>query len=244
LKQLEFWTPDKPRAAELGAVVYARRIPTRDAPQHRLQEVGPAALSDVEVLAAILGGKPEDALEIARHFLSEFGGFQGLLRTSITEMARVRGVGRARAVALKAALELGRRLLLAPADERICVRSPADVAALLMAEMSHLVQEQLRVLLLDNRLRLIRQVLSYQGTINTSIVRVAEVFREPVREGCKAIILCHAHPSGDPSPSPEDIAITKECVEAGRLLGIDVTDHLIIGQGRYVSLRERGLGFS
>jgi len=152
-------------------------------------------------------------------------------------------MGPAKAAQVKSALELGRRLLLVSPEERPQIRSPEDVAALLMVEMGHLDQEQLRTILLDTRHQVMRQIVVYQGNVNTSLVRVGELFREAVRENCAAVIIAHNHPSGDATPSPEDVAVTKEIVAAGRLLDIEVLDHLIVGQGRYVSMRERGVGF-
>jgi DNA repair protein RadC len=218
-------------------------LPAYDTPRSRLNDMGPAALSEVEVVSLVLGGAPEKALTEARLLLSRFGGLHGLLRANVSELVQEQGIGPARAAQLKAALELGRRLLLAPPGERLQVRSPEDVAALLMVEMGHLDQEQLRVLLLDTRHQLIRQVVVYVGSVNTSLVRVGEVFKEAVRENAAAIVVVHSHPSGSPEPSVEDYAVTKEIVAAGRLLSCEVLDHLIIGWGQYVSLRERGLGF-
>jgi DNA repair protein RadC len=133
-------------------------------------------------------------------------------------------------------------LLVAP-DDRFTVRSPKDVAQLLMAEMAHLEQEHFRVLFLDTRNRLMGIETVYVGSLNASHIRVGEVFRDAVRRNCAAIIVVHNHPSGDPAPSPEDVAVTRQLVQAGTLLDIEVLDHLIVGQQRYVSLRERGLGF-
>jgi DNA repair protein RadC len=152
-------------------------------------------------------------------------------------------MGLAKAVQLKAALELGRRLLLTSPNDRPTVRSPGDAAALIMLDMAALEQEHMRVLLLDTRNRVIAITEVYKGSLNTSMIRVAELFRDAIRQNCAAVILAHNHPSGDPTPSPEDIAVTKQVVEAGKLLDIEVLDHLVIGQQRYVSLKERGLGF-
>jgi len=218
-------------------------LPSYDTPRARLNDMGPAALSETEIVSLVLGGQPEKALGEARMLLGKFGGLHGLLRANVSELTQEHGLGPARAAQLKAALELGRRLLLTPAVERLQIRSPEDVAALLMVEMGHLDQEQLRVLLLDTRHQVIRHVVVYVGNINTSLVRVGEIFKEAVRENAAAILLIHNHPSQDPSPSPEDAAVTREVVAAGRLLSVDVLDHLIVTQQRYVSLRERGLGF-
>jgi DNA repair protein RadC len=238
--QLSLW---KTETANPVRVADAYPLPAYDTPRARLCDLGPAALSEAEVVSLVLGGKPERALAEARSLLARFGGLHGLLRANVGELAQEPGVGPARAAQVKAALELGRRLLLAPSAERLQIRSPEDVAALLMVEMGHLDQEQLRVLLLDTRHQVIRQVVVYTGNVNTSLVRVAEVFKEAVRENAPAILLVHNHPSGAPDASPEDVALNREVVAAGRLLSIEVLDHMIIGNQRYLSMRERGLGF-
>jgi len=134
-------------------------------------------------------------------------------------------------------------MLLASPEDRFVIRSPSDVAQLLMAEMAHLEQEHFRVLFLDSRNQLLGSETVYVGTLNSSHVRIAEVFRDAIKRNCAAIIVAHNHPSGDPTPSPEDVEVTRKLIAAGTLLNIDVLDHLTIGQQRYVSLRERGLGF-
>jgi len=160
------------------------------------------------------------------------------------ELCAERGVGEAKAAQLKAALELGKRLVSTQPEERAVVRSPQDVANLLMADMGLLDQEQLRVVLLNTKNQVISVPEVYRGSVSTSLIRVSEVFREAVRENCPAIIVVHNHPSGDPTPSQEDVQVTEQMVNAGRLLDIEVLDHLIIGQQRYVSLKEQGLGLS
>ncbi len=239
--QLRLWKEETNSPDRLAD---AYPLPAYDTPRARLCDLGAAALSEAEVVSLVLGGRPEKALAEARALLARFGGLHGLLRANVSELAQEPGVGPARATQVKAALELGRRLLVTPAQERLQVRSPEDIAAILMAEMGSLDQEQLRVLLLDTRHQVIRQVVVYTGNVNTSLVRVAEVFKEAVRENAPAILIVHNHPSQDPSPSPEDLAVTKEIVAAGRLLSIECLDHLVISAGRYVSMRERGLGFN
>jgi DNA repair protein RadC len=152
-------------------------------------------------------------------------------------------VSTAKAAQVKAALELGRRLLLSSPDARPQINSPTDAANLLMLEMGSLEQEHLRTVLLDTKNRVLASPTVYVGNVNSSIIRVSEVFREAVRQNATALIVAHNHPSGDPAPSPEDIQVTRSIVEAGLLLGVEVLDHLIIGHQRFVSLKERGLGF-
>jgi DNA repair protein RadC len=220
-------------------------LPAGDRPRERLARAGEGALSTAELLAIILrtGGRGESALGMARRLLARFKGLAGLARASFAELVAERGLGAAKAAQLKAALEIGRRMLQADPEERTSLRSPADVAKLLMAEMGHLEQEHFRVLYLDTRNRVLGSETVYVGTLNASHARIAEIFREAVKRNCAAIIVAHNHPSGDPAPSPEDILVTRRLVEAGEMLDIEVLDHLVIGQQRYVSLKERGLGF-
>ncbi|MFN2224744.1 MAG: RadC family protein, partial [Anaerolineae bacterium] len=154
-----------------------------------------------------------------------------------------RGLGPAKVAQIKAALELGRRLLAQSPEERPQIRSPADAANMVMSEMSWLEQEHLKVMLLDTKNRVLGTPTVYIGSLNTSMVRVGELFREAIRANCASLIVVHNHPSGDPTPSPEDVAVTRQIAEAGKLLDIELLDHLIIGQQRFVSLKERGLGF-
>jgi len=224
-----------------------RDLPAGERPRERLAHAGEGALSTTELLAIILrtGVGGESVLDMARRLLARYGGLPGLARASFAELQAEKGLGRAKTAQLKAALELGRRMLLAyPAEDRFVVRSPADVAQLLMAEMAHLEQEHFRVLYLDTRNRLLDIETVYVGSLNASHIRVGEVFRDAVKRNCAAIIVAHNHPSGDPTPSPEDVEVTRQLVAAGNLLDIEVLDHLIIGQQRFVSLRERGLGFA
>ncbi len=220
-------------------------MPTGERPRERLQHYGAEALSTAELMAILLrtGSRGENVLDLATRLLIEFDGLGGLARASFNELSAVKGVGQAKAAQLKAGLEIGRRLLVAAPHERPQITSPADAANLLMLEMAHLEQEHLRVLLLDTKNRVQASPTIYKGNVNTSVIRIAELFREAIRHNSTAMIAVHNHPSGDPTPSPEDVQVTRHIVEAGNLLDIEVLDHLIIGQGRYVSLKERGLGF-
>jgi DNA repair protein RadC len=219
-------------------------LPSGEGPRERLARYGPGALATVELLAVVVGSRYRagSAADLGTVLLAEFQ-LAGLARASVDEICRVRGCGPVKATQVKAALELGRRLVTDSPGETLQLTSPADAAAILQTDMSLLEQEHLRVVLLNikNHVLAVHEV--YKGSVNASLVRVAEVFREPVRRNCPAIIVAHNHPSGDPTPSPEDIQITHRMVEAGHLLDIQVLDHLIIGRQRWVSLRERGLGF-
>lgn len=223
-----------------------RDLPQSERPRERLQAYGPGSLSTSELLAIILrtGTKSESVINLGSRLLAQFNGLAGIAKASFGDLCDVHGLGQAKAAQLKAALELGKRLMVASPEERPQVKSPADVANLLLLEMGFLEQEQLRVVLLDTKNRVLGIPTIYVGSLNASVMRVGELFREAVRANCAAVIVVHNHPSGDPTPSPEDVSITRQIVEAGKLLDVDVLDHLIIGQQRYVSLKERGLGFT
>ena len=214
-------------------------------PRERLARLGPQALSHAELLAILLrvGIQGENVVQLGQRLLVDMGGLAGLHRAGFEEMCNQRGMGPAKAAQVKAAIELGRRLTLEAPEERPAIHSPADAAALVQYEMGALEQEHLRVLLLDTRNRVLDSVEVYKGSLNSSQVRVGELFKFPIRRSAAAIIVVHNHPSGDPTPSPDDVAVTRAIVQAGKLLDVEVLDHLVIGHGRYVSLKERGLGF-
>ena len=220
-------------------------LPEGERPRERLEHYGAGALSSAELLAIILrvGTGGENVVRVAERLLARFEGLPGLAQATVSELCQEKGIGQAKAVQIKAALEFGRRLLVTAPHERPQMRSPADAANLLMAEMSLLPQEHLRTVLLDTRNRVLSIPTIYVGSLNTAQVRVGEMFREAIRANCAGMIVVHNHPSGDPTPSPEDVQVTRMIVEAGSLLNIDVLDHLIIGRQRFVSLKERGLGF-
>ncbi len=214
-------------------------------PRERLASLGPQALSSAELLAILLrvGVRGENAVQVGQRLLQAFGGLGGLHRAPFEDLVRQRGMGEAKAAQLKAAIELGRRLMVESPEERPTISSPADAAALVQYEMAALEQEHLRVLLLDTRNHVLDISEVYRGSVNSSQVRVGEVFKAAVRRGAPAILVVHNHPSGDPTPSPDDAAVTRALVQAGKLLDVEVLDHLVIGRGRYVSMKERGLGF-
>ncbi|MFL7813027.1 MAG: RadC family protein [Anaerolineales bacterium] len=215
-------------------------------PRERLAKMGAGVLSTAELLAILLraGVAGENAVQVGQRLLRDFNGLTGLQRASYTEICAQHGVGKAKAAQIKAAIDLGRRLATQSAQDRPVVHSPEDAADLVQYEMSALEQEQLRVITLNTRNHVLGIKTIYQGSLNSSQVRVGELFRPAIRENAAALIVVHNHPSGDPSPSPDDIAITKAIIDAGKLLDIQVLDHLIIGQGRFISLNRRGLGFS
>jgi len=230
---------------EIPAAYRITDLLSSDRPRERLAELGPQALSNPELIAILLrvGIEGENAVQMGQRLLQDMGGIHGLHRASVLEISNQHGMGLAKAAQIKAAIELGVRLRLENPDERPAIHSPADAAALVQYEMSALSQEHLRVINLDTRNKVINIDKLYIGSLNASTVRVGEVFKPAIQRNAASIIVLHNHPSGDPAPSPEDVALTRAIVSAGKLLDIEVLDHLVIGQGRWVSLKERGLGF-
>jgi DNA repair protein RadC len=215
-------------------------------PRERLRLRGAASLSTSELLAILLntGLKGEPVTDLAQRLLRDHGGLTGLMRMDVVELANIRGLGEAKAAKLKAALEVGVRLAAIGPEQRPQISSPDDVVNLIGIEMAALDQEQLRAVLLDTKHRVLAIRTVYQGSVNQAQVRVSEVFRDAIRHNAVAIVAVHNHPSGDPTPSSADVALTAELVRAGNLLDVELLDHLIIGQGRHISLRRLGLGFA
>ena len=205
---------------------------------HRICETGPVYASLQELITAVVGDQ-----ETANTILLKYPTVLEMAGAHAQELQELLGIGQATATRFKAAFELGRHLSVATPKDRIVVRSPADAANRLISEMGMLEQEELRVILLDTRNHMITTQTVYKGSLNTSIIRTAEVFREAIRRNAASIIVVHNHPSGDPTPSPEDVPVTRCIISSGKLLDIEVLDHLVIGQQRFVSLKERGLAF-
>jgi DNA repair protein RadC len=226
--------------ARLDYHATVRELPSNERPRERLQHFGPQALSTAELLAIVLrtGIQGDNALELANKLLSKYGGLPGLVRADFRELCAERGMGVAKSAQIKAALEVGRRLASVQVDTKYRISTPADAANLVMLDLAYLDTEQMRILLLDAKSQLVEKISSYQGTANSSVLRAAEVFRPAIIRNCPGLILCHNHPSGDPAPSPEDIQTTLQLVEAGRILDIELVDHIIIGHQRFVSLKE------
>jgi len=221
-------------------------MPEAERPRERLLRHGPSALSNIELLAILLNtGLPgESVMVVAERLLREYGGFPGLMKLSAEELARIHGLGPAKATKLKASMEIANRILASNPDQKPKISSPDDITNLIGLEMSLLEQEQLRIVLLNTRNEVIGIRTLYQGTTNQAQVRIAEVFRDAVRANAVAIIVVHNHPTGDPTPSSADIDLTRTMVEAGDVLEVKVLDHMIIGHGRHVSMKRLGLGFS
>ena len=218
-------------------------LPPEERPRERLSKHGPEALSTPELLAILLrsGTVRESALDVAEGIVGHLGGLRGLADATIEQLSQIRGVGVVKATEIRAAVELGKRISAFTHEARPVIRCPADVSQLVMSELRHEAREQFRVLLLDTRNQVTRVSTVSVGSLTESIVHPREVFREAIRHSSAALIAVHNHPSGDPTPSPEDIQVTQRLAEAGRLVGIELLDHVIVGDGRYVSLKERGL---
>ncbi|MGE3961581.1 MAG: DNA repair protein RadC [Dehalococcoidia bacterium] len=222
-------------------------MPGEERPRERLERLGPQALKTDELLAILLrtGTTREDVLGIAQRLLRDHGGVRGLGAADLPTLGSTHGVGHAKATTIAAAFELGRRLRLDGGDDRPQVTSPEHIAALLHDEMQPLQQEELRLIVLDTKNRVLATPTLYRGTISSAPGRLAEVYRDAVRRGASKLAMVHNHPSGDPTPSRDDIRFTGEAVEAGELLGIELIDHVIFGHGRnrWVSMRRQKLGF-
>lgn len=216
-------------------------LPLKEQPAYRVS-VNAETCNLAELLAVIVGGSEQ--IEIAERMLARFGSVQKLSQAHVNEIGSIKGVGAATALRLKAALALGRKLL-EPEEERPVIHSPADAAAILMPRLLHLSQEHLMTLALDTRNRVVDTIEVYHGSLNSASIRVGEVYKAAIQQNAAAIVVSHNHPSGDPTPSPEDVSVTRAIVQAGKLMDIQCLDHLVIGQGgRWVSLKEKGLGFS
>jgi DNA repair protein RadC len=233
------------RPGRVGGGRGLRELPPPDRPRERLALRGPAGLTSAELLAIVWGSgiRGASAVDVAEEALGRLDGLSGLARASVHELDGLPGVGAARAAQLVAAFELGRRLLADWPTGRWVVRSPRDLADRLVLQMGRLEREELRVVLLNTRNAVLRVVTVYQGNVSASLVRVGELYRDAIRESAAGVILVHNHPSGDPTPSPDDLHLTAEALAAGRLLDIELLDHLVIGHDAYVSLRDRGIAF-
>ena len=229
-----------------GAGPTVREMPTEERPRERLATFGPRHLSNTELIAILLrtGSAGENVISQSSRLLSRFDGLRGLGRATYSELCAERGLSEAKSCQILAALELGRRFVSLAPEERATISCPEDVVNLVSAEMAALEQEHLRILLLNTRNEVLGIEEIYVGNVNSSVVRPAEVFRPGIRGNATSLIVMHNHPSGDPTPSGADVSITRDLVEAGKLLGMELLDHLVIGSGhRYVSMKESRLGF-
>jgi DNA repair protein RadC len=219
-----------------------KHLAPHDRPREKLERIGPAALGDNELLAVILGSgsRGAGALALANTLLTHVDGVVGLTRSSVLELQRVDGIGRARAAQVLAAVELGRRTLLRETAERPRMTSAKQIARHLMPQFGAAPVEQFGVVMLDTRNHVLRIKIVSMGSLDQTVVYPREVFREAAGASAAAIVLFHNHPSGDPTPSPDDVALTRRLADAGEIMGIEVLDHLILGDGRFFSMREAG----
>jgi DNA repair protein RadC len=225
--------------------VRIREIPSSERPRERLRDLGANSLSNAELLAIILrtGSGNLNVLNLATNLLARHGGLGGLAGLSFSELVNEKGLGEAKAAELLATFQIAARLQALQPEDRVIVRSPQDVYLLLGLELAFFDQEHLRVVLLNTRSQVLGVHEVYVGNVNSALVRPAELFKEAVRQNAPGLVLVHNHPSGDPMPSPDDVVMTKTAVEAGRLLGIEVMDHVVVGSGgRFESLQRLGLG--
>ena len=234
--------PDTSEASRLSV----REWPAAERPRERLRDLGPAHLSTAELVAIILrtGTRESSVVALAQGLLDKHGGAGGLAQANFRQLTQYPGLGEAKVAQLKAALELGRRAAASTQPERPIIRSVADAMNYLLPDFVDEEQEKFLVVLLDTKHRVVSKVPLYRGTLNQTAVRPAEVFREAVRANCAAVIVAHNHPSGDPTPSADDVAMTARLAQAGKNLDIELVDHFIVGRNNAVSLQERGLGFA
>lgn len=220
-----------------------KEMPATERPRERLLRAGAEALSSAELVSIILGTgvRGQTALSLAGSVMRAFGGLRGIAAASTRDLAGHRGIGTAKAVQLKAAVELGRRAVTLEPEDLVQVSGPRDVASLLMGEMRYFDREHFRVVLLNAKHRIIDIVTVSVGCLDSSLVHPREVFKECLKRNSACIILVHNHPSGDPTPSTDDVAITRRLASSGLILGIEVLDHIIVGDNRYSSLKEMGL---
>ncbi len=222
-----------------------KQLPNDERPYEKCLSMGPGNLTDKELLAVIIrcGVAGENSLDVAGRILnlsSNVQGILGLAKLTIPELMTIKGIGKVKAIQIVCISELARRMAKADLKPRVRWNNPDDIAAYHMEELRHLEQEELRVLLLDTKNHLIQSLVLTKGTVNASLVSPREIFLEALRYHAVYIILIHNHPSGDPTPSREDIKVTKQVQEAGKLIGIQLLDHIIIGNHIYVSMRNAG----
>ncbi|WP_342432465.1 DNA repair protein RadC [Neobacillus sp. FSL H8-0543] len=219
-----------------------RDFPQDERPRERFITNGPESLSNHELIAILLrtGTKDESVLQLSNRLLTSFEGLRLLKAASLEEMTSIKGIGQAKAIQVLAAVEVGRRIANLNDNDRYVIRSPEDGANFVMNDMRFLSQEHFVCLYLNTKNQVLHKKTIFIGSLNASIVHPREVFREALKRSAASIIAIHNHPSGDPAPSREDIEVTKRLVECGKMIGIDVLDHLIIGENKFVSLKEKG----
>lgn len=222
--------------------IMIKDVPKEDRPRERLLKLGSSHLSNQELLAILLGSgtKSESVMDLSNRVLMHFEGIKLLADATIEELTAIKGIGPAKGVIILAAIEVGKRMNEYKPNERYTIRSPEDGADYIMEEMRSLSQEHFVVIFLNTKNEIIHRQTIFIGSLNASIVHPREVFREAVKRSAASIICAHNHPSGDPTPSQEDIHVTRRLVESGKMIGIELLDHLIIGDRKFVSLKEKG----
>ena len=221
-----------------------KSLPPNERPRERMLSLGAATLSNVELIAVLLrtGTATDNVLQVAEQILIKCGGLAGLMRATHTDLMKIDGMGPTKATQIMAVVELAKRAMILPAAARVVIDKAEDAARLFM-DMQFLEQEHVRILLLDSARRVIASPTIYIGTLNSSVLRVSEIFRDAITRNSAAIVMAHNHPSGDPTPSPEDMELTHTLIAAGKLLDIQVIDHLIMGHNQWVSMKAMGLSF-
>ncbi|MDK2892935.1 DNA repair protein RadC [Methanohalophilus sp.] len=222
-------------------IIRIKDLPEEERPRERLMKRGAESLSNSELLAVILrtGTAKENVISLCNRIFSEYN-IKQLSQASLTKLMEIHGVGNAKAAQIAAIFELARRLESFCEEPKRKIKSSADVYSLIYPQVRELKKERLTTLHLDTKNNVIREEIVSIGTLNSNIVHPREVFKSALLESAASVIITHNHPSGDPSPSREDIAVTQKLVDGGKLLGIDVLDHVIIGDGCYVSLKDQG----
>lgn len=220
-----------------------KELPSEERPRERLVKYGPEALSNAELLAIILrvGTHDYSAIGLAEHLLGTFDGLKGIANAGVEDLSAIKGLGIAKASQLRAMVELGKRLAASVGDSRPTIRSPQDAAEMLMPELRDLPQERFKAIYLNVKNEVLKTCTITVGGLSSSVITPRELFRQGISSNSASVIVAHNHPSGDPSPSPEDINVSKRLTEAGKMIGIEVLDHVIIGDGRWISMKERGL---
>lgn len=220
-----------------------KELPADERPREKMKELGAAAMANSELIAILLrtGNPAQSALRLAETLLDRQGGLAGFGSATMEEIEQVKGIGEAKAISILAAVELGRRVTSLATMERSIIRTPADVAGLLLPRFRFETKESFLAVLLSTKNHVLKTPVISVGSLNASIVHPRELFREAINASAASVILAHNHPSGDPTPSPEDIALTRKMVEAGKLLDIPVLDHIILGDGTFISFKEKGI---
>ncbi len=219
-----------------------RDFPQDERPRERFIQHGPQSLSNHELIAILLrtGTKDESVLQLSNRLLSHFEGLRQLKSATLEEITAIKGIGSAKAIQVLAAIEIGRRVTSLTFADRYVIRSPEDGAKYVMDEMRFLSQEHFVCLYLNTKNQVLHKHTVFIGSLNASIVHPREVYREALKRSAASIICLHNHPSGDPTPSREDIEVTRRLSESGKIIGVDLLDHLIIGENKFVSLKEKG----